>query len=428
MKKQGEGAGDMTKQGRGRAAGCIMGKMLWWLLAAACLCLFGAVGYLQQTLPDRYTITRGSALVISRLVESRPVAGGHTVALVGRQGGEESYVTSLRLLGAVPIKQATVTVVDAPVVTVCGTPFGIKLYTDGVLIVGMDDVRTAAGKVNPAAAAGIRVGDTIVSIDGRAVTTNEQVAAAINAAGGHSVTMLIRREGITFSAVFTPARAAEGEGYKAGLWVRDSTAGIGMLTFYEPESRAFGGLGHAVSDADTGETLSVGSGEVVPARIFGVEKGEEGTPGELCGSFEPGTLGRLQVNAADGLYGCLTHLPAGGVSMPVAMKQEVQIGAVQILTTVNGTTPELYDAEIVQVRYHASAATRHLVLRVTDSRLLALTGGIVQGMSGSPIIQNGRLVGAVTHVLVDDPTAGYGIFAETMLEEAEQAAQTAPAA
>jgi stage IV sporulation protein B len=168
--------------------------------------------------------------------------------------------------------------------------------------------------------------------------------------------------------------------------------------------------------------LSVSAGEIVPARIRDVERSVKGAPGELCGVFEHGTLGRLQVNAVDGVYGTLTNVPVDGVRMPLAMKQEVTQGRAQVLTTVDGTEPALYDIIIRQVRYHTANDTRSMVIEVTDETLLSLTGGIVQGMSGSPIIQNGKLIGAVTHVLVDDPTKGYAIFAENMLETAQSVA------
>jgi len=203
------------------------------------------------------------------------------------------------------------------------------------------------------------------------------------------------------------------------MWIRDSADGVGTLTFYDPATGVFGGLGHAVCDVDTGITMPLGSGEVVPARIFGIVKGESGTPGELKGCFDPGTLGRLQVNGEQGLYGTLSVYPVGAVSLPTAGRQQVYAGPAQILCTLDGTRPQYYDVTIEQVRHNGLHSSRNMVVRVTDPDLLALTGGIVQGMSGSPIIQDGRLVGAVTHVLVEDPARGYGIFAENMLETAQ---------
>ncbi len=382
-------------------------RFLYIVIVTGCACLLGAVGYLQSAMPDSYTVTAGSTLRMAGVVESEV---------------QEDNRTSLRLFGLFPIKDVTVSVTDRPHVTVCGTPFGIKLYTDGVLVVGMADVQTAAGGVNPAASAGICVGDTIVSVNGHAVSTNEDVAAHISACGGRAVTLQVRRDGVEFTAVLVPARAADGSGYRAGMWVRDSTAGVGMLTFYDPATGAYAGLGHAVCDADTGDILSVSAGEIVPARIHGVKMGVAGEPGELKGSFQAGSYGDLRRNAENGLYGLLTRAPAVGVTMPIAMKQEVQTGAAQILTTIDDGEPSLYDIEIQQVRHNASAVTRHMIVRITDETLLAATGGIVQGMSGSPIIQDGKLVGAVTHVLVDDPTRGYAIFAENMLETAQSVA------
>ncbi len=392
-----------------------LGKIGFTVLTLCCALILAAVGYCERVVPEAFTVAPGESLHIGSIFDSRPTDSTLTAASIR---AEESYQASLRLFGVLPVKTVTVTVSDVPSVTVCGTPFGIKLYTDGVLIVGADDVETAAGACNPATAAGLRVGDTIVAIDGKKMTTNEDVAAAINGCDGHALTVRIRRDGVDFDAAFTPVRQKDG-GFRAGLWVRDSTAGIGMLTFYDPARGVFAGLGHAVSDSDTGTTFSLSGGEIVPATVFGVKKSVVGTPGELEGSFALGTLGRLSRNGEDGLYGILTALPTEGITMPVATKQQVHTGAAQVLTTVDGTHPALYTVEIEQIRYHSAAVTRHMNIRVTDPALLAQTGGIVQGMSGSPLIQNGKLIGAITHVLVDDPTTGYAIFAENMLETAQ---------
>ncbi len=394
-----------------------LGKCVFALLTALCVAALGAVGYYQYTLPDSYTVSEGSRLTVGRWVAARPTGEPQPAALSGEALG--SPVT-LSLLGVVPVKSVTVHTAEMSSVTVCGIPFGIKLYMDGVLVVGMSDVATAAGAANPAAAAGIRVGDTIVSINGQAVTTNEEVAKLVNRSGGRPLTLRVRRDGVEFTASFTPVRPADGSGWRAGLWVRDSTAGIGMLTFYDPATGAYGGLGHPVCDADTGSPVSVSGGEIVPARIYRVQKSVKGSPGELNGGFEPGRLGSLQGNADCGLFGGLSLYPAGGRTMPVAMKQEVHTGAAQILTTVEGKEPALYTIEIRQVRTSAAAGVRNMVIRITDPVLLEKTGGVVQGMSGSPILQDGKLAGAVTHVLVDDPESGYGVFAETMLARARQ--------
>ncbi len=398
-------------------------RYLWVTLTVACTVLMGAIGYFRHMLPDTYTVTQGQILQVGQLVESQPVElEKKSVAATAVQAGGE-YRTQLRLAGLFPLKEVTVSVTEEKTVMVCGIPFGIKLYTDGVLIVGMSDVDTAAGSVNPAAAAGVCVGDTILKINGEAVTTSRDVARLINACGGGAVTLRLKRDGVEFDATFTPVRPAGESGYRVGLWVRDSTAGVGTLTFYDPTTGVFAGLGHAVCDVDTGVEMSLSGGEIVPARIFGVDKSAAGAPGELNGCFEDGSWGRLRYNGTEGLYGTLTARPAGGQAYPVAQKQQVHTGTAQVLVTLDGTEPQLYDIRIEKIKYGGLNSTRHMVVRVTDSRLLAIAGGIVQGMSGSPIIQNGKLIGAVTHVLVDDPTKGYAIFAENMLETAQGVAE-----
>ena len=388
------------------------------LLAVLCGGRLGAIGYYQQILPEQFAVTQGEMLSVGQWVDSRPLSrdGESITAASVKAGG--TYQARLRLLGLFPLKDVAVSVTEEPVVTVCGTPFGIKLYTDGVLVVGMSEVDTAAGSANPARGAGVCVGDTILAVNGETVTSSKDVSRRINACEGRPVTLRLRRDGVEFDATFTPVHPAGESGYRAGLWVRDSTAGVGTLTFYDPDTGMFGGLGHAVCDVDTGVAMSLSSGEIVPARIFGVEKSTAGKPGELNGCFETGTLGKLWHNGEQGLYGRLTNFPRGYKQMPVARRQQVETGAAQVLVTLDGTEPQLYDIAIKQIKY-GGASARHMVVEVTDSRLLALAGGIVQGMSGSPVIQNGKLVGAVTHVLVDDPTRGYAIFAENMLEMAQ---------
>lgn len=376
----------------------VLGKCVFALLTAVCVAALGAVGYFQYALPDSYTVPTDNRLSVGRWITARPAADTQPAALSGDALG--SPVT-LSLLGVIPVKSVTIHTMQTPAVTVCGTPFGIKLYMDGVLVVGMSDVTTAAGAVNPAAAAGIRVGDTIVSVNGQTVTTNEEVAKLVNRSGGRALALRIRRDGVEFTASFAPARSVDGNGWRAGLWVRDSTAGIGMLTFYDPSTGVYGGLGHPVCDADTGSPVSVSGGEIVPARIYGVQESVKGTPGELNGGFEPGRLGSLQENADCGLFGKLSLYPVEGYTLPVAMKQEVHTGAAQILTTIDGKEPALYSIVIRQVRTSAAAGVRNMVIRITDPALLEKTGGVVQGMSGSPIIQDGRLAGAVTHVCVN---------------------------
>ena len=397
-------------------------RILYGILVLVCAVILAAVGYYRFALPDRFTVSEGQRFCIGRLVQSHPLSPSGGDCAASATVGDE-YRARLSLAGLFPLKEVTVSVSDQRVVMVCGTPFGIKMYMDGVLVIGLSDVTTAAGNVNPAEAAGVCVGDTIRAVNGKAVTTSRQVSAAINDCGGKPITLRLCRDGVEFDATFTPVRPVGESGYRGGMWVRDSAAGVGTLTFYDPATGAFAGLGHAVFDADTGQETPLGSGEIVPARIFDVVKGEAGNPGELKGSFEPGTLGQLLQNGQDGLYGRLTMYPIGR-TLPVATRRQVHKGTAQMLTTIDGTEPQLYEVQIEQIRYSGLHAIRNMVVRVTDPRLLEKTGGILQGMSGSPILQNGRLVGAVTHVLIDEPTKGYAIFAENMLETAQSVAES----
>ncbi len=321
------------------------------------------------------------------------------------------------LLDAIPIKTVDVEVVEETQVIPCGTPFCVKIFTQGVVVVGMSDLKSNGKTVNPARSAGLKIGDVITSINGIQVNTNEEVAAIIEKSGGVPLSLSVLRSNMSFEVQITPVKADDGISYKAGLWVRDSSAGIGTLTFYNPEEHSFAGLGHGICDIDTGDLMPLLSGDIVSANISGIVKGEKGTPGELRGYFSNNNaIGNLSANIQTGVYGTMDQCPASNEPMTVAMKQQVVPGKAQILTTIQGNEPQYYDIEIESVNYNEDVPTKNMIVKITDPELLEKTGGIVQGMSGSPIIQNGMLVGAVTHVFVNEPEKGYGIFAENMLE------------
>ena len=308
-----------------------------------------------------------------------------------------------------------------------GEIFGIKLYTRGVLVAKTDLVATENGSENPAQAAGLRAGDVIIEINGAEVNRKKEVSDAIEQSGGTPLRMTVERGGEELHLHCTPARSAAGGKYIAGLWVRDSSAGIGTITFYDKRSGAVAGLGHAICDVDTGGVMTAAGGELVRARVMGCYKGVDGTPGELCGVFEPETIASLEHNSDCGVYGRLAGTggagpgadgPFDGQPVPVALKSEVKTGPAQALVTIDGREKQAYDVEIVKVSMNASSNRKNMTIRVTDPALIEATGGIVQGMSGSPILQNGMLVGAITHVFVNTPLEGYAIFAETMLATA----------
>ena len=234
--------------------------------------------------------------------------------------------------------------------------------------------------------------------------------------------MVYRRQGQSYTTTLTPVQDAATGAYRAGVWVRDSSAGIGTMTFWDPQQATFAGLGHAISDTDTGADITLLSGEIVPVVITGCVSGTAGSPGELRGEFSSAAVGTVLANDTTGIYG---HCAGGlaGQNCPIAQPQEIALGEAELWTTISGSTPKRYTVRIERVNMTSSDPNRNLLIKVTDPDLLAATGGIVQGMSGSPIVQNGKLVGAVTHVLVNDPTRGYGIFATTMLEKADSLAQ-----
>lgn len=300
-------------------------------------------------------------------------------------------------------------------VAVCGTPFGVKMFSDGALVVAFADRYSASGRENPAKEAGLRLGDLIISAAGRPVHSNEDLSAALQTGRGQPIPLVYRRGGHEYTARLTPWADASGV-YKAGLWVRDSSAGIGTLTFIDPVAGTFAGLGHPISDVDTGADFTLLSGGIVPVSVTGVRPAAPGTAGELRGEFLTEVLGIVTGNDATGLYGrCTATGPSPGTMLPVAAPEEIHTGNAELWTTLSGRTPRHYTVCIERV----STGGHDLTLRVTDPELLAATGGIVQGMSGSPLVQDGRLIGAVTHVLVGTPTRGYGIFGDTMVKMAE---------
>ena len=396
-----------------------------WRLAAAAAALLALLGTaviagLAAALPDTlYTDEPAAELRIASLpyLSARKKQGA--VPADSTAPDASSNVT-LALFGVVPVKTVRAVTTARRTVQLCGTPFGVKLFSDGALVVAFSDRYTALGSENPAKAAGLRLGDLIISANGQPVRSNEDLTSAIQAAGGAPLTVLYRRGESQCTAVLTPTRDENGC-YKAGIWVRDSGAGIGTLSFIDPLHGTFAGLGHSISDADTGAELTLLSGEIVPVTVTGCVRGAAGSPGELRGEFSASPVGRVLANDAAGVYGSYSG-PAAGQSVEVANLQEVTTGPAELWATVEGTAAKAYAVRIERVTMTGTDPNRNLLIRVTDQTLLEKTGGIVQGMSGSPIVQNGRLAAVLTHVLVNDPARGYAIFAATMLEKADAAA------
>ena len=301
-----------------------------------------------------------------------------------------------------------------------GNVIGVKLYTRGVHIVGISYVKTADGRKLPAKDAGLRIGDFITKIDGTDVDTIEDFSKKMQ--NGGTLSLTVDRGGNILSTEITPALSADDNSFKAGIWVRDSTAGIGTVTYYNPEDNTFGGLGHGITDRDTGKLLSLKNGKLYNAKVTSVTKGEHGIPGELSGTFagDENYAGEILLNTNCGIFGKYTNIPLSHQPLPVAKNDEITEGKAHIYTSTYNSTIQMYEIEIVKVIKSSPFSSKGMVIKVTDPALLNKTNGIVQGMSGSPILQNGKIVGAVTHVFVNDPTRGYGIFIENMLAEAEK--------
>ncbi len=372
--------------------------------------------YMQAVIPDNFYLASGEKLSLS-LPESVTVSGLATEMpehLSSKIGNE--LKVSLSTFGNVAVKEVSVQVVERELVIPGGTPFGIKMFTEGVLVVGMSDIPTENGSVNPAKEAGICMGDTIISVNGNEIAYNEDLEAQISGCGGEEVTVELERNGERFFTTLTPALHKDDMSYRAGVWIRDSSAGLGTMTFIDPDTGMFAGLGHAVSDIDTGEMMPLSSGEITDVNITGLSKGYSGHPGELKGTFSGiSDTGVLLLNSETGVFGKINETPKKMYSIPLAFKHEVKTGPAQIICTIEGSQSRSYDIVIENVNLSDDSLTKNMVIRVTDPELLDKTGGIIQGMSGSPIVQNGQLVGAASHVFVNEPTRGYAVFAENMM-------------
>ena len=395
-----------------------------WKIAAAYLLAAAAamLGWLYSRLPGEIWLEPGQSIDLPRFAWVEPLSadlpGSSRNAASTRAVG--SYQTTLALGGWLPVKTVRTLVTDRAEVIVCGMPFGVKMFSEGALVVGFSSIEQNGSMVSPAKAAGLRLGDRVICIGETTTENNDAVKDALEAAAG-PVEVIYIRDGEQRQTTLTPLWDAASGQWRAGMWVRDSSAGVGTLTFADPERGVFAGLGHPISDSDTGASIALRSGEIVPCEITGCSKGTAGSPGELKGRFlSAHAIGSIRINGENGVYGT-TRTRFSGRSMSVAFAQEVMTGEAEIWTTVEGETPRSYRVTIEKI--NDADLRRNMVIRVTDKELLAATGGIVQGMSGSPIVQNGRLVGAVTHVLVNDPTRGYGIFAQTMLRQVEQIAE-----
>jgi len=412
------------------------------------LCLVLTLGYFSPavravlTLPDVIYISAGGEKLLPGLNrENIAISGG---AAQVRQSGDESIrdvagvrvqspsagrsTATLSILG-IPVRTVELRAAGEHVLIPGGQAVGIRLFMRGVLVVGTTSVRAAAGEIqSPARAAGLSPGDLILEVNGVEVRDSGHLGDLVSAASGE-VLLTVERNGKKITVSAKPETDVTDGQKKLGIWARDSTAGVGTITYYDPSNYSFGALGHPITDVDTGGLLPVRQGEIVDAEIVGIVKGERGTPGELKGMFSSErTRGRISVNTEYGIFGYTNAIPINPIypdGVEIGTRTEVRTGEAQILSTIDGSGIQVYSCNVVRINTQNSPGSRGMVVEITDPQLLQKTGGIVQGMSGSPIIQNGKLIGAITHVFVNDPTKGYAMYIEWMLQQTESVSSAA---
>lgn len=330
----------------------------------------------------------------------------------------DHYTMDLKLFGILPYKSVDIQVIQDKMLIPSGIPIGIYVKTEGVLVVGIGEFENEDGETISPAKYILQAGDYILNVNGEKVENKKQFVQMITDSEGEEMVMTLQRGEEAIEVKIKPEGNQSGE-WKLGIWIRDNAQGIGTLTYVDTDD-TFGALGHGINDVDTSTLMQLGEGTLYKTEIVGITRGKGGSPGELTGYIEydnENIIGEITENTSEGIFGiCKDEVvqQTQFEQIPIALKQEVETGHAQIICSVTGE-PRFYDIEIEELHLEEDNVNRGLVLRVTDEELLTLTGGIIQGMSGSPIIQNGKLVGAVTHVLVQDATSGYGIFIENML-------------
>lgn len=327
---------------------------------------------------------------------------------------------NLSLFNTIQLKEITVNVIPKTKAVPIGKSIGMKLYTDGVLVVGMSEIE---GK-KPYQNSGIEEGDRIVEINNNQIDTTDELINTVNRSNGEKVKIkYIETDNSVKTTSIKPVKT--GNEYKLGLWVRDAAAGVGTLTFYEPESQMYAALGHGITDIDTSELINIASGELVTTNILSIVKGKKGEPGEIRGTIENGyEVGKVYKNTRFGVYGNLTNKNIFNISnnnaIDVASREEIETGKAEILCELENGNTKSYEIEIQKIFTNNNEDNKSMLIKVTDDELIEKTGGIIQGMSGAPIIQNEKFIGAVTHVLVSDPTQGYAVFADIMIKQMKE--------
>lgn len=388
--------------------------------------LWASYSYYEQKIPNIIRIQAGTSQRIDLKVPAsgvlnvdsdKVIALNQPVTIVAGESPDTCQM-ELRLFGVLPLKSIDIEVIENTRLIPVGQPIGIYMKTQGVLVIDTGTFEGPQGQEQSPSVYKLQAGDYVMAMDGVAVTGKRQIKEYVENGSGRDIVLQVSRNEKIIQVRISPMQDQNGV-YKIGTWLRDSAQGIGTMTFLDEELH-FGALGHGINDTDTGELLQLGSGLLYHTEIVAIRKGERGTPGELTGiiEYQPEQVsGVIMSNTEEGIYGVASQAFADSITtqaLPVGLKQYVKEGDAQILCNIDGQT-KYYDVRITRLMPNAENLNRQIALTVTDEELLQLTGGIVQGMSGAPIIQDGRIIGAVTHVLVNDSTSGYGIFIENML-------------
>lgn len=390
-------------------------KFLWYALVGTLLSLFILIyGTMKDHIPDEIFVYADEETDWETFFQEPLISYDETVEV--SQNG--SYQIRCKWLGVLPLKTIKVHTVEKQEVLVSGSPVGIYMETKGVLVIDSGEITDREGIRRTPAEHIIQSGDYICEIDGKVLTGKRQLLQLVRENQGEPMELQVIRHQETIKLEMTPVETEDGS-YKLGIWVRDNIQGIGTLTYVEPNG-TFGALGHGISDADTGERLEISDGDLYRADILSIRKGTAGTPGELRGVINYREENRIGTICGNSQYGIRGQMEPGKYTesmkkIPTGLKQEIQTGKAEIRCDIGDGIRE-YQCEILEIDSNARDTNKCFVLRITDDDLLSRTGGIVQGMSGSPVLQNGKLIGAITHVFVNDPTKGYGIFIENMME------------
>ena len=382
------------------------------------------------SMPDKMVVFEGEEINIKTLLglnlmeksESMTVSSNVNNQKINELGVKK---LTLNLFDKLPLKSINVSVLPRTKVIPVGNIAGVKLYTSGVLVVGMSEIEGKDNKIyKPYENTGIKEGDTITKINNKYISSTDDLIDNVNKSNGNTIEVTYIQNEQKKECSITPVKT-NGNEYKIGLWVRDSAAGVGTVTFYEPNTKIFGALGHGIADIDTGELLNIASGEFVTTRILNITKGEKGNPGKIQGTIEnQQTIGEISKNTGFGIYGKVDNISSleidASKEMEVALRNEIKLGKAKILCSLDNKNVQDYEIEIKKIYKENNYNNKSMEIEITDENLINKTGGIIQGMSGSPIIQNGKFIGAVTHVLVNNPKEGYAVFGDLMLKQSKE--------